>query len=131
MRNPHIQESLGSPSAQRIDARGPRFRSPESGIPPGLATQWLGPPMPARRAAPSSQASFPGQSESAEVVELQKQRQSYLQRTLPALDLPSRNRRALALIDEWMREPDDLGEDWWADFESELEAQRLRMPEQE
>lgn len=35
------------------------------------------------------------------------------------------NRRALALLDEWMSEPDDLGEDWWAEFEKELREHRL------
>src|SRR3972149_9171270 len=35
------------------------------------------------------------------------------------------NRRALALLDEWMSAPDDLGEDWWAEFEKELGEHRL------
>ena len=35
------------------------------------------------------------------------------------------NKRALALLDEWMSELDDLGEDWWAEFEKELREHRL------
>lgn len=35
------------------------------------------------------------------------------------------NKRALALLDEWMSEPDDLGEDWWAEFEMDLREHRL------
>jgi len=35
------------------------------------------------------------------------------------------NKRALALLDEWMSEPDDLGGNWWAEFEKDLREHRL------
>lgn len=35
------------------------------------------------------------------------------------------NKRALELHRAWMSEPDDLGDDWWEEFESELQANRL------
>lgn len=35
------------------------------------------------------------------------------------------NRRAIELLDAWMSEPDDLGPEWWAEFDRELAASRL------
>jgi len=35
------------------------------------------------------------------------------------------NRRAIELLDAWMSEPDDLGPDWWDEFDRELSAFRL------
>lgn len=41
------------------------------------------------------------------------------------------NRRALALLDAWLSEPDDLGEDWWEEFEQEMYKHRLTIQESE
>jgi hypothetical protein len=38
----------------------------------------------------------------------------------------SKNEEILALLDQWTREPDDLGADWWASFDQELKANRFR-----
>lgn len=35
------------------------------------------------------------------------------------------NRRAIKLLDAWMDEPDDLGPEWWEEFDRELAASRL------
>lgn len=35
-----------------------------------------------------------------------------------------RNRRALAWLHKWMSTPDEMGEEWWADFDRELRAGR-------
>jgi hypothetical protein len=43
----------------------------------------------------------------------------------------SNNERILALLDQWMQEPDDLGAEWWASFDEELRANRSRSPRQE
>jgi len=44
---------------------------------------------------------------------------------LPEAALSPQNRRALALLEEWYSEPDDLGEAWWTEFEQELRQNRL------
>ena len=43
--------------------------------------------------------------------------------------LRPQNRRALALIEEWLSEPDDLGEEWWDSFEQDLKKYRLSFRE--
>ena len=37
------------------------------------------------------------------------------------------NRLALQLLKAWMREPDDLGDEWWDAFELELQTNRLAI----
>jgi len=37
------------------------------------------------------------------------------------------NRRAIKLLEEWFAEPDDLGEDFWKEFDEELDANRFRI----
>jgi hypothetical protein len=37
------------------------------------------------------------------------------------------NQAALALLEEWMSEPDDLGDDWWDDFENDLRQNRFSL----
>ncbi len=37
------------------------------------------------------------------------------------------NRRAMALLDEWMSEPDNLGQEWWDEFDNELRANRFSL----
>ena len=34
------------------------------------------------------------------------------------------NQAVLTFLEDWSREPDDKGEDWWASFEEELEKNR-------
>ena len=48
---------------------------------------------------------------------------------LPEPQLRPQNRQALALHERWFTEPDELGEDWWADFEQELQQNRLSLRE--
>lgn len=48
---------------------------------------------------------------------------------LPEVTLRSQNQRALALLQTWLAEPDDLGDDWWDAFERDLEQHRLFLPE--
>ena len=40
------------------------------------------------------------------------------------------NERALALLDQWMCEPDELGSAWWEAFEAELKQYRLAFHEE-
>ncbi len=44
-------------------------------------------------------------------------------------ELSSRNRRALALLRDWMAEPDELGSAWWDAFERDLARNRLTLGE--
>jgi hypothetical protein len=43
----------------------------------------------------------------------------------------SKNQEILAFLDEWMKEPDELGPEWWARFDEELKATRLHFPERD
>ncbi len=45
-------------------------------------------------------------------------------------ELRPANQRALALLDQWMSEPDELGSAWWESFEAELKQHRLVFPEE-
>ena len=40
---------------------------------------------------------------------------------------PSQNQQALALLDGWMSEPDDMSEEWWEEFERELGENRFSI----
>ncbi len=40
------------------------------------------------------------------------------------------NERALALLNQWMSEPDELGPAWWEAFEAELKHNRFAVPEE-
>ncbi len=40
-------------------------------------------------------------------------------------DIRPENRRAIELLDAWMSEPDELGPEWWEEFDRELAASRL------
>ena len=44
---------------------------------------------------------------------------------LPEAELHPQNRRALALLQAWSEETDELGSAWWDEFERELEKNRL------
>jgi hypothetical protein len=50
---------------------------------------------------------------------------------LPEAELHPQNRRALALLRDWMAEPDDLGDDWWDAFEQDLKQNRFSLREPE
>jgi len=39
-----------------------------------------------------------------------------------------KNMEAIRLLEQWFAEPDDLGEDFWAEFDRELEANRFSIP---
>ena len=41
--------------------------------------------------------------------------------------IPSQNQQALALLEEWMSEPDDMSEEWWEEFERELGGHRFSI----
>jgi hypothetical protein len=41
--------------------------------------------------------------------------------------LRPQNRQALALLQSWMAEPDDLGDEWWDEFERELKRYRFAV----
>lgn len=48
---------------------------------------------------------------------------------LATANLRPQNRRALALHEAWFAEPDDLGPEWWAEFEQDLEQHHLTFRE--
>ena len=43
--------------------------------------------------------------------------------------LRPQNQRALALLRDWLAEPDELGEAWWEEFEQDLQYHRLALRE--
>ena len=45
----------------------------------------------------------------------------------PRKRLSARNRAAIEWLDKWMSTPDDMGEEWWAEFEAELKANRFKL----
>jgi len=44
------------------------------------------------------------------------------------LQVRHKNLKAIRLLEQWFAEPDDLGEDFWAEFDRELEANRFSIP---
>jgi hypothetical protein len=48
---------------------------------------------------------------------------------LPEAKLRPQNREALALLEIWMSEPDDLGHEWWDVFEQDLRQHRFSLHE--
>ena len=49
----------------------------------------------------------------------------------PTPRLRPENQRALALLGEWLAEPDSLGEGWWDAFEHDLEQHRFSIDDPE
>ena len=45
----------------------------------------------------------------------------------PRKRLSAKNRAAIKLLDEWMSKPDDMGEEWWAEFEKDLRENRFTL----
>jgi hypothetical protein len=41
--------------------------------------------------------------------------------------ISAKNAAAIKLLDKWMSTPDDMGEEWWAEFEAELNANRFTL----
>ncbi len=39
--------------------------------------------------------------------------------------ISAKNRAAIKLLDEWMSKPDDLGEEFWREYEKELKDFRM------
>jgi hypothetical protein len=48
---------------------------------------------------------------------------------LPEVSLRPQNQRALALLQDWLAEPDELGDDWWDAFEQDLRRHRFSFRE--
>ncbi len=40
-------------------------------------------------------------------------------------DIRPKNKHAIELLDAWLSEPDELGPEWWDEFEWEMNACRL------
>ena len=53
---------------------------------------------------------------------------NYLQEALSLTEISQNNLKAIKLLEEWFAEPDDLGEDFWKEFDKELEANRFNIP---
>ncbi len=47
----------------------------------------------------------------------------------PEAGLRPQNQRALALLRDWLAEPDNLGDAWWDEFERNMEQSRLTFRE--
>ena len=47
----------------------------------------------------------------------------------PRKRLSAKNRAAIKLLDEWMSKPDDLGEEFWREYEKELKEFRMHGEE--
>ena len=53
---------------------------------------------------------------------------SRVRQALRPIEVSENNLRAISLLEEWFAEPDDLGEDFWEEFDKELEANRFTIP---
>ena len=51
-----------------------------------------------------------------------------LEKFFPKSKTSQRNLAAIKFIDEWFAEPDDLGKDFWEEFDKELESNKFRIP---
>ena len=116
---------------QRDPPSRPPIRDETSPKPGQVSLLSLGEPMPTRRANPPIRSGLSQQTEPSTASELMRLRTAYLQQNTTDFDLKRRNAQALTLLDEWAHEPDDLGEEWWSNFEKELESQRNRSFERE
>jgi len=50
-----------------------------------------------------------------------------LQETVGLMGVSQNNLRAIEFLDKWFAEPDDLGEQFWKEFDKELEANRFSI----
>jgi hypothetical protein len=125
---------LDSSRTQQLDRPRQPMPSPGSRQASGLVSQWLGPRMPARRASQEPTVSAFPQAQPPEAFELTQQREAHRQQHVERLEgdrKPRSKQEFLTFFDEWMSEPDDMGEEWWARFDEELKANRLQFPERE
>ena len=137
MSNSRNDQALDGRSAQRIEF--PRRPMPVQDVPrdasslSGIASQWLGTRsrMPARRAAQQTLGSTWAPQHSAEVLEQAQRQMSSLPQSVRGERKPRSKEAFLAFLDEWMSEPDNLGQEWWDDFDEELKANELHFPERD
>lgn len=122
-------QPLGTANAQRIERPRPRLFTQPATAPSALASQWLGPRLPPRRAGPRAHVSATAQARPESALALT--RSGRIQQAELIGKPTSRNQELLMFLDEWMREPDDMGADWWAAFDEELEEHRLRIVERD
>jgi hypothetical protein len=87
--------------------------------------------MPALRSDRQSFASAFPQAQPGDVPELARPREAQAQQSREVARKPMSKEEFLAFLDEWMSEPDDLGEEWWARFDEELKAHRLHFPDRD
>jgi hypothetical protein len=87
--------------------------------------------MPARRASQQTFVSTFSQPHVAETLEQVERQPASLQPGVHEQRKPKSKEEFLAFLDQWMSEPDDLGQEWWDSFDDELEANRLRFPERD
>ncbi len=122
---------LGMRSTQRSDIPGATVPPLHVQRPEGLMLLQPGPRMPARRAKQEPSVSAFPQAQLSEGVELAQQQEAHRPLSTPGREPLSKNEEILALLDEWMKEPDDMGEEWWAKFDEELKANRMNFPERD
>lgn len=89
-----------------------------------------GPRMPARKANQEPVSAFP-QAQPSEALELVQQREAHRPEIVELGRKPRSKQDFLKFLDEWMSEPDEMGEEWWAHFDEDLKAHRLHFPERE
>lgn len=53
--------------------------------------------------------------------------QGHLKAQQEAKAMPPRNQELLRLLKDWMSAPDDLGEEWWEEFDRDLARNRLSL----
>lgn len=135
------RQTLGRGARQQGEAprRRPHLIPSHVGSP--LSSQGLGPPLPARRAEPRGLTSSSLQRDDMGggiATPLGQHRVISLSELLEQKKHPPgtqerrhRNRSLLAFLDEWLREPDDMGAEWWDDLDEELAANRFRLPDSE
>jgi hypothetical protein len=125
---------LGMRSTQRSDLPGASAPPLHVRHPEGLMLLQPGPHMPARRAnQESSLRAFP-QAQPSEALELVQQREAHRPQPIAIEEIgrkPKSKEDFLRFFDEWMSEPDEMGEEWWARFDEDLKAHRLHFPERE
>jgi hypothetical protein len=122
---------LGMGSTQRSDI--PRPSGPPLHIqqPEGLTVLQPGSRMPARRANQEPSVSVFPQAQPSEALELAQQREAHRPPIVEIGRKPRSKQDFLKFFDEWMSEPDEMGEEWWARFDEDLKAHRLHFPERE
>lgn len=52
---------------------------------------------------------------------------NFLQEALSSAGVSENNLKAIEFLEEWFAEPDDLGEQFWQEFDKELESNRFSI----